>query len=168
MSFMGVGYQEILLVFVLMLVVIGPERMPKVAYQLGKAVRTMQGYARVIRDEFQGEFDYFQEEADMIKGELEGARETMRETGESLRTEQESLNADLDKAAKSVDEGVKESSTEKPSDVTKAKQSAAKPADLSLAKPVDPSTPPHIAPSNAEPDDSAETSEVEEAKPLLF
>jgi sec-independent protein translocase protein TatB len=111
-SFLGVGYQEILLVFVLMLVVIGPERMPKVAYQIGKAVRTMQGYARVVRDEFQGEFDYFKEESEMIKGELAGARESLRETEDVLRTEKEQLSADLDVAAKSMEADV-EASTSK-------------------------------------------------------
>jgi len=105
-SFLGVGYQEILLVFVLLLVVIGPERMPKVAYQIGKAVRTMQGYARVVRDEFQGEFDYFKEESEMIKGELAGARESLRETEDVLRTEKEKLSADLDGAAKSMEADV--------------------------------------------------------------
>ena len=49
MEFLGIGYQELLLVLVLLLVVVGPERLPTMAYQIGRAVRTMQGYARVLR-----------------------------------------------------------------------------------------------------------------------
>lgn len=41
MEFLGIGYQELLLVFVLLLVVVGPERLPQMAYQIGRAVRQM-------------------------------------------------------------------------------------------------------------------------------
>ena len=41
MELMGVGYQELIVVMVLLLVVVGPERLPAVAYQVGRAVRQM-------------------------------------------------------------------------------------------------------------------------------
>lgn len=148
MSFLGVGYQEILLVFVLMLVVVGPERMPKLAYQIGKMVRTMQGYARVVRDEFQGEMDFFQKESEMIKGELASTRESLRETGEVLRTEQEQLNADLDGAAKSIEEGVEASKTAAGTNDAFTLSAAPK--------------------STAEPTEAKEADTADDAKPLLF
>lgn len=149
MSFLGVGYQEILLVFVLMLVVVGPERMPKMAYQIGKMVRTMQGYARVVRDEFQGEMDFFQEESEMIKGELASTRESLRETGEVLRTEQEQLNADLDRAGKGIEADVEASAS---------KNAATGVSTLSagVPKPAD------------EPAEAPDTEAADGAKPLLF
>ena len=153
MSFLGVGYQEILVVFVLMLVVVGPERMPKIAYQIGRAVRTMQGYARVIRDEFQGEMDYFKEEADMIKGELDGARATLEETQDALRTEQESLSADLDDAAKAVDKDFNDAAKAPSSNGTGTLSS--EPPKLKVEK-------------ESTPDSVSEEPESDAKKPLLF
>ena len=62
MEFLGVGYQELLLILVLLLVVVGPERLPAMAYQIGRAVRTLQQYARAVRNEFSDEFDYLEEQ----------------------------------------------------------------------------------------------------------
>ncbi len=87
MSFLGVGYQELLLVLVLMLVVVGPERLPGMAYQIGKAVRTLQGYARQVRDEFKDEIDYIEEQYRTVKGEVDTARESMRTETARLNTE---------------------------------------------------------------------------------
>ena len=87
MEFLGIGYQEILLVLVLLLVVVGPERMPAMAYQIGRAVRTLQKYARVVRDEFQDEFDYIDEQYRVVRGEIETTRSSIRD--EQARMERE-------------------------------------------------------------------------------
>lgn len=95
MDFLGVGYQEILLVLVLLLVVVGPSRLPTVAYQLGRAVRTLQGYARVVRDEFSEEIAYIQEEAEAVRGELQTAKAELREADEELRREQAQFSREV-------------------------------------------------------------------------
>ena len=79
MEFLGIGYQELLLVFVLLLVVVGPERLPAMAYQIGKAVRTMQKYARAVRDEFKDEFDFVEDQVKTVRGEIDVARVAVRE-----------------------------------------------------------------------------------------
>lgn len=78
MEFLGIGYQEVLLILVLLLVFVGPERLPGMAYQIGKAVRTMQEYARQVRDEFSDEFNYIEEQYKTVKGEVDSTREIMR------------------------------------------------------------------------------------------
>lgn len=88
MEFLGIGYQELLLVLVLLLVVVGPERLPAMAYQIGRAVRTMQTYARAVRDEFKDEIDYLDDQYKTIKGEVDTMNATMRQ-------EQAKLNAEL-------------------------------------------------------------------------
>ncbi|HXU24900.1 MAG TPA: Sec-independent protein translocase protein TatB [Tepidiformaceae bacterium] len=88
MEFLGIGYQEVLLILVLLLVFVGPERLPGMAYQIGKAVRTMQEYARQVRDEFSDEFTYIEEQYKTVKGEVDSTRETMR-------AESAKMNADL-------------------------------------------------------------------------
>jgi len=91
-NFLGVGYQEIVLVMVLMLIFVGPERMPQVAYQIGRAVRTMQKYARAVRDEFSEEIGYIEEQVKTVRGEVETTRA-------SLRDQQASFQADLTQIA---------------------------------------------------------------------
>ncbi len=86
-SFLGVGWQEMMLVLVLTLVVVGPERMPQVAYQIGKAVRTLQSYARIVRSEFREEIAFVEEQYKTVKGEVAGARDTLREETRKMETE---------------------------------------------------------------------------------
>lgn len=95
MEFLGIGYQELLLVLVLLLVVVGPERLPAMAYQIGRAVRTMQTYARAVRDEFKDEIDYLDDQYRTIKGEVDTMNATMRQ-------EQAKLNAELNATTKEV------------------------------------------------------------------
>ena len=101
MEFLGVGYQEFLLILVLLLVVVGPERMPQMAYQIGRAVREMQKYARAVRDEFSDEMGFIQEQYDTMKGEVDEARK-------SLREETQQFDQEMRSVGKSVEEAVPE------------------------------------------------------------
>lgn len=98
-EFLGVGYQELLLVLVLMLVVVGPERLPQVAYQIGRAVRQMQRYARTVRDEFSEEFSVIQEQYDTVRGEVNSART-------EFRRQQQELSGEVKDATKSIEQAV--------------------------------------------------------------
>jgi sec-independent protein translocase protein TatB len=95
-EFLGVGYQELLVILVLMLVVVGPERLPHVAYQIGKAVRQMQRYARAVRDEFSEEIGYLEEQYKTVKGEIDTASDTFRKSSTDFDSE---LRGSLPKAA---------------------------------------------------------------------
>lgn len=101
MEFLGVGYQEFLLVLVLLLIVVGPERMPQMAYQIGRAVREMQKYARAVRDEFSDEMGFIQEQYDTMKGEVDDARR-------SLRDETQQFDREMRSVSKSVEDAVPE------------------------------------------------------------
>lgn len=99
MEFLGVGYQELLLVLVLMLVIVGPERLPQVAYQIGRAVRQMQRYARTVRDEFSDEFGAIQEQYDAVRGEVSTART-------EFRRQQQEFAGEVQDATKSIEQSV--------------------------------------------------------------
>lgn len=108
MEFLGVGYQELLLVLILMLVVVGPERLPAMAYQIGRAVRTLQQYARAVRNEFSDEIGYVEEQYKTLRGEVDATRL-------SLRDEQAKMNAEVRDATEPLrlatqDEGLGSSS----------------------------------------------------------
>jgi len=87
LEFLGIGYQELLLVLVLLLVVVGPERLPGMAYQIGRAVRQMQRYARAVRDEFSDEFDYIEEQYRTVRGEIDTTRSGLREQQSRFESE---------------------------------------------------------------------------------
>ncbi len=95
MNFLGIGYQELLLVLVLLLVVVGPERLPTMAYQIGRAVRQMQRYARAVRDEFSEEFDYLETQYRTVRGEIETTKSTLREGQAKFESELQSATPAL-------------------------------------------------------------------------
>jgi Tat protein translocase TatB subunit len=97
LEFLGIGYQELLLILALLLVVVGPERLPGMAYQIGRAVRQMQRYARAVRDEFSDEFDYLETQYRTVRGEVDSARG-------SFRGEQAKFQAELRESAPSLTE----------------------------------------------------------------
>lgn len=132
MEFLGIGYQELLLVLVLLLVVVGPERLPSMAYQLGRAVRTMQGYARAVRDEFRDEIDYLDEQYKTIKGQVDEAQQVMR-------TENAKLNAELREVTNTVESTVS-LATESPVPEITASTIAVQPAQAES----EPSKPPMV------------------------
>ena len=88
MEILGVGYQELFLVFALIVIVVGPKRMPEMAYHIGRAVRTLQGYARVVRDEFGEEFGYLNEEMEAIKADVGSVKGSVQEVGDDLKAVQ--------------------------------------------------------------------------------
>jgi sec-independent protein translocase protein TatB len=130
-EFLGIGYQELLLVLALLLVVVGPDRLPGMAYQIGRAVRTMQGYARAVRDEFKDEIDYLDEQYKTVKGQVDEAQREMR-------TEQQKLNNELREVSASVDAAAALISTD-----PTAPQPSVTPTPETTA-PAEPATPPMV------------------------
>jgi sec-independent protein translocase protein TatB len=126
-EFLGIGYQEVLLVLVLMLVVVGPARMPGVAYQIGKAVREMQKYARSVRDEFSEEWSYLDTQAKEIRGEVDSASRDMRELQRSLRAETDTLDSELKSAAGDVQKALPAPATSSTNGKTSTTAASAKP-----------------------------------------
>ena len=84
MQFLGIGLEEILLIFVLIVVVVGPRRLPEMAYYLGRGVKKLQRYARVVRDEFSEEFAYLNEEMEAVRADVQEMRTTVREVQDEL------------------------------------------------------------------------------------
>lgn len=105
---MGVGWQEMAIIVVLLLVVVGPERLPEVAYHVGRWVRRMQLYARVVRDEFRGEFEYLETEYKTLQGELNETSAELREQQRALDAEFRESTDEIRGAARSVEESVQE------------------------------------------------------------
>ena len=107
MQFLGVGWQEIILIGIVAFFILGPQRLPIVAYQVGKAVRTMQQYARAVRDEFSEEIGYVEDQYRTIRGEVDMTRDELRKEQRKLetefRTQTAAIESGVDEARRSVE-----------------------------------------------------------------
>ena len=55
MDFFGIGFLELLLILVILVVVVGPEKVPELARRMGKAVRTFRGATTQLTQEIERE-----------------------------------------------------------------------------------------------------------------
>ena len=98
MELFGIGILEILAVFLLMAIIFGPDRLPEMARQFGRAVRELREYARDFRDEYLTDFEEVKEEYLEVRYEL-------KQADSDLRAEMEELDSDLRKTVQdSVDD----------------------------------------------------------------
>ncbi|HWO94244.1 MAG TPA: Sec-independent protein translocase protein TatB [Dehalococcoidia bacterium] len=113
----GVGFLEILVVLVLALIVIGPQRLPEVAVQLGRAVGQMRRYANQFRREFMEEFGDIQAEWEMSQKEYREVQRQLSDVSVDVR----SIDRDVKDATREVNAALRppiESSSRPKSDET--------------------------------------------------
>lgn len=107
MDFFGIGLLEVLAVFLLMAIVFGPQRLPEIAAQFGRAIRELREYARDFRDEYLTDFEEVKEEYLEIRHELEATdsefRQEMKELDEDLRATVRDAEADAVAAVKGAE-----------------------------------------------------------------
>ncbi len=132
MEFLGIGYLEVLVVLALVLVVVGPRRLPEMAYYIGRFIKKLQGYARVVRDEFGEEFAYLNEEMEAVRADVREVRGSMQEVREELkqvRGEVEEAGEEAREAAAPVGEELRGLKELKPSSPPAAENGAAPAGD---------------------------------------
>ncbi|MEE9277917.1 MAG: twin-arginine translocase TatA/TatE family subunit [Dehalococcoidia bacterium] len=96
MDFFGIGILEVLAVLLLIAIVFGPNRLPEIAGQFGRAIRELREYARDFRDEYLTDFEEIKEEYLEVRHEL-------RETDASLREELREAEADIRSAVRDAE-----------------------------------------------------------------
>lgn len=111
MEIFGIGLFEIVLVLLLATIIFGPQRLPKIAGQMGRAVRELREYARDFRDEYLVDFEEAKEEYlemrhDLRVTEAEIKEEWKKADAEVQATVQE-VRSDVQQAAAQVEEAVK-------------------------------------------------------------
>lgn len=98
-----IGFSEILVIGVVALVVIGPERLPRVARTLGVLFGRLQRYVTQVKSDINREMDLA--ELNRVKKEFEGAAQSFRQDVESTAAKTESeirdVQAQIDKELKS-------------------------------------------------------------------
>ncbi|RTZ43274.1 twin-arginine translocase subunit TatB [Candidimonas sp. SYP-B2681] len=140
-----VSFSELLLIGVIALIVIGPERLPKVARTLGHLVGRAQRYVSDVKTDIQREMDL--DELSSLKGQMEDAaksvKSSMQDASDSLRQPLDEAQKALKGASVSVDNLVKDIKEE-----AGPQKNAEKPAEY-VSEPL--MEPPAVADHSAEP-----------------
>ena len=71
MKVIGIGTNELLVILLLAVIILGPERLTKAARQLGKFIRSVRGYFSSLSEELKTELDLL-DEIKEVKKDLEG------------------------------------------------------------------------------------------------
>jgi sec-independent protein translocase protein TatB len=102
-----IGFSELLVIGIVALVVIGPERLPRVARTLGVLFGRLQRYVTQVKSDINREMDL--SEINRVKSEFEGAARSFKQDIETTasKTEQE-----LREAQSSIESQLKSSSTD--------------------------------------------------------
>lgn len=92
------GFSEMLVVAVVALIVLGPERLPKAARFAGLWVRRARAQWYSVKSELESELadDELKRSLQRMQDELQQARAQLREGGDSLRREFDGLDPDRD------------------------------------------------------------------------
>jgi sec-independent protein translocase protein TatB len=103
-----VSFSELMVIGVIALIVIGPERLPKVARTVGHLLGRAQRYVNDVKSDIQREIEL--DELRKFKSEMEDTAHTLhgslRETGASLMEPVERLRDELDHSAKDAAEAL--------------------------------------------------------------
>lgn len=109
-----VSFSELLLIGVIALIVIGPERLPKVARTLGHLVGRAQRYVSDVKTDIQREIEL--DGLTDLKGQMEEAaksvKSSMQDASDSLRKPLDEAQQALKEASASVDTLVKDARAE--------------------------------------------------------
>ena len=88
MDFLGVGLPELLVILTLILIVVGPARLPEMAARLARLVRAARQYSARISREFNETLQELEKEYDEVKDDW-------KEIGQGLEESTRSVNEDL-------------------------------------------------------------------------
>ena len=87
MNVLGVGPLELMLVLVIGVIVLGPERIPEVAVQLARAVRHLRGYATSATADIRAELSELTKEYEEVRQELQEFRQSVKKDVSSVANE---------------------------------------------------------------------------------
>jgi sec-independent protein translocase protein TatB len=115
-----VSFTELLLIGIIALIVIGPERLPGVARTIGHLVGRAQRYVNDVKADIQREVDL---------GDISNLKEQMTEAANSVKTSLESATQELRKPLQDAQDAFKDASDSVSGLVAEAKTSAQEAAD---------------------------------------
>ena len=85
MEFFGIGLPELLVILVLTLIVVGPQRLPEVAAQIGRTIREFRRYSSGVTKELLDAVQDLENEYQDLRGELKSVSGELLQQGRDLR-----------------------------------------------------------------------------------
>ncbi len=102
MEVFGIGLPELLMILLIALLVVGPQRLPEVAVQIARFVREFRAYTANMTRDLTEALEELQREAESAKGEITSVtsdvtsvKEEWREIGQGLRSTTAEINESL-------------------------------------------------------------------------
>ncbi len=105
MNFLGVGLPELLLILILALLVVGPQRLPEMAAQLARFLRAFRAYTATITRDFNEAMEGLEQEYEEIKGEWKEVGQGLDEGTQAVKDELHGADRDAREALKDADPG---------------------------------------------------------------
>ncbi len=84
MNVFGIGPLELALIMVIGVIFVGPERIPEVAVQVAKALRSVRSYATDATSQVRRELDELTKEYEDVRKELKEFRESVKKDTSAL------------------------------------------------------------------------------------
>jgi len=97
------GFLEMLVIGVIALLVIGPERLPEVAAKVGKIIGKMKAFIATTRDDIEREI-----RADELTSMLAKQKEEISELRDMMKNTQQDVSSELNEASQILDESMKD------------------------------------------------------------
>ena len=108
MEFLGIGLPELLVILILTLIVVGPNRLPEMAAQLARFIRAARRYGNTVTKDFNEALHELEQEYDDMKGEWkevgEGLDKTASDIGKELKAADEDVRKALDDASSAAED----------------------------------------------------------------
>jgi sec-independent protein translocase protein TatB len=146
-----IGFSELLLIAVVALVVLGPERLPKAARFAGLWVRRARGQWDSVKQELERELH-----AEEIKRNLQDVRQSMQQAGTELRDQARSVQGEADAFKQEVERPADAAAPVAETVIEPRPIALAEPAPEQLNRAIALDDVPAPAPADAEPANSAE------------
>ncbi|HET9201138.1 MAG TPA: Sec-independent protein translocase protein TatB [Dehalococcoidia bacterium] len=87
MQFFGIGLFELVMIMVVALLVVGPDRLPQTAREIGKVVRELRRYAFNVREEIKEGFGELTSEVEATRGEFTELGRSLKSSGLEIERE---------------------------------------------------------------------------------
>jgi len=84
MNFLGIGLPEIVLVLIIAIIVLGPQRLPGAAVQIARAIRQLRGYATGVTAQMRAELEGLTKEYEQVRKELQEFRQAVGKDATSI------------------------------------------------------------------------------------
>lgn len=101
MEVLGVGPAELLVILVIMVIVVGPQRLPEMAAQLARFLRAFRRYSANVTREFNEALHELEQDYDEMRGEW-------KEIGQGLDESTHAVGDELKRADSAARQGLEE------------------------------------------------------------